>query len=127
VLHESFRIEATKDVVDMVGMMELIHVLTKVAQKIPEVNDRDAAFKSSFAAAEIACENIRKKLQPDGNVAAFLKFVAELGVYSNELKKAKQLLEEALPLFKNEKSIDCTGIIQQCEQIVALIDQKIAA
>ena len=124
-LQESFRIEAGKDALDMVTMMEIIHGLTKLCQGIDDSLDREKNFKTTLTIAESACENVRHKLRADGNTAAFLKFVAELAVYANELTKAKSLLEEARPLFEAEKTIDCSGLVVQCKEIIAIIDRKL--
>jgi hypothetical protein len=108
-------------------MMELIHGLTKIIQNVPDSAERRVQFRSIFKTAMRGCESVRTKLSPDGNVAAFLKFTAELGIYAEELISARSLIQEALPLFQAEKSVDCTGIVEQCEQILSLLDQRIVA
>ena len=126
-LQEALTIETQKDAIDMVTMMELIHAVTKVVQKLPENAERRTQFRSIFGIAMRGCESVRSRLSPDGNMAAFLKFTAELGIYADELDSARSLIKEALPLFQAEKSVDCSGIVQQCEQLITLLDQRIVA
>lgn len=126
-LQEALNIETKKDAVDMVTMMELIHGLTKIIQNMPDSTERRVQFRSIFKTAMRGCESVREKLSHDGNVGAFLKFTAELGIYAEELNSARSLIQEALPLFQAEKSVDCTGIVEQCEQILSLLDQRIVA
>ena len=124
-LQESFSIEAVKDSLDLISMMDLIHCLTKLSQRLTDSAQQQQAFKESFRIATRACESVRKKLNPDGNTAAFFKFVAELAIYANDLPAAKALLAEALPLFRAEKSMDCSGLVSQCSDIITLIDRKL--
>jgi tetratricopeptide (TPR) repeat protein len=127
ILQESLSIEASKDAVDMMCMMDLVHALTKLAQRLTDSGEQSRTYMRTFTIASDACNNVRKKLPKDGNMAAFFKFVAELAIYANQLAAAKCLLEEALPLFQEEKSMDCSGLASQCTEILALIDRRIAS
>lgn len=124
-LMEAFQIEATKDAIDMITMMELIHSLTNLCQRVSDIESRERRFKEVLQIGETACLSVSSRLTKDGNYAAFLKFVAELAIYANELTKAKKLLEEAKPLFEKEKSVDCSGLVGQCTEIIALIDRRL--
>ena len=124
-LIESCSIESCKDSLDMMVMMDIIHTLTGLVQKLPSPDERAAIFQRVVSIALTAANNVRSKFPLDGNVGAFLKCVAELGVYANELQMTRRLLKEAVPLFKAEKSMDCSGLVAQCESIITLIDRKI--
>ena len=69
-----------------------------------------------------ACDNIRRRMPQDGNAAVFYKLTAELAIWAEDLPCADRLLKEAVPLFLTERSMDCTGLADQCKQIISLIE-----
>jgi tetratricopeptide (TPR) repeat protein len=123
-LHAALRIEATKDALDMMTMMEIIQLVSNISQQMP-AEKRAQTLKNVLEAAIKACANVRAKLPQDGNTAAFYKFVAELAFYAQELAVARELLTEAIPLFATEKSMDCSGLVKQCEELINLINNRI--
>lgn len=120
----ALKIESIKDALDMLAMMDIVQLVMKISQKV-EIGKRIQSLKDMLEAGVKACANVRTKMPQDGNSAAFYKFIGELAVYAQEPLVAKELLTEAIPLFQGEKTMDCSGLVKQCQDVISLINSKI--
>jgi hypothetical protein len=126
---KAFRIEAQKDSVDLVALIEINTAIvdTFIKPKVGE-NSRPEIVRSQFRPvleiALTASEHARRKCPRDGNLGALFKIFAELAIWAEEFHISKSLLEEANILFSEEKSLDCSHIIQKCNELMKLIDDR---
>ena len=96
-----------------------------VTRKAPPAAPR-TAYAPIFEIAQIACANAARRLPKDGNLGAFFKIMAELGVWANDLPGAARLMRDAIECFDAEKNLDVSGLNAQCRELVALIDSAIS-
>lgn len=122
---DAFRIEAQKDLVELMTMMELVQLVQGICRMLPAPSDCSHRLKETCEIGLRACQHVRNKLPLDGNAAAFFKCVGELAVHALDLKHARELFVEAVPLFREEKSMDCSNLVAQCTEIISLIDSKL--
>lgn len=127
---EAYRIEARKDVMSLVDLIQLnnsiIDTFTKpnpkVETSVGKIN-RDA-FGPFLADAMEACESARRKLPHDVHLGAFLKIVAELAIWANNLSVARSLLMETLALLEGNDSMECITLVNQANELINLIDHQ---
>ena len=128
---EAFNIEAEKDALSLVDLIQLNNAIIDTFTKpnpqdgcSPGRIDRDA-FKPLIKDALHACDSAKSKLPHDANLGAFFKIVAELAIWANDLRVAKSLLEDALPLLKCDGSSECLTLRNQSTELIKLIDRQL--
>lgn len=124
VLLESLEIETRKDAIDLVAIVENIQHLTVAMRQITS-SSRDHIGCRIVDRVEKACLIVTNRVSLDGNIAAVFKFAAELAIYANRLSSAKKLLEDALPLFEVETSMDCSSLVEQCKELIHILDTRL--
>jgi tetratricopeptide (TPR) repeat protein len=124
---EAFSIESKKDAIDLMTLIELSQRLkdTVIAAMPSDPNAKPVVVRNKFSPilslALQSCEQARNKLPADGNLGAYFKIISELAIWANQLDIAESLLVEAVSLFQGEQSMDCSCLIQQCTEIIALL------
>jgi tetratricopeptide (TPR) repeat protein len=116
---KTLEVEAKKDSLDFLAIMQLINIIVGLAQTNGEPRE---TYKPLLLRVIKGVDAAKKKVPHDGNLGALLKSVAELAIYANQLSTAKKGLQEAILLFRTETSMDCLGLIQQCEEVISLIE-----
>lgn len=124
VLLESLEIEAHKDAIDLLVIVENIQHLTMAIRQITSSSRDHSACRIVDRVAK-ACNKMKQRVSLDGNIAAVLKFAAELAIYANRWSSAKELLEDALPLFESETSMDCSSLVAQCKELIHILDTRL--
>merc|ERR1719215_702052 len=66
-------------------------------------------------------------MKQDGNAGAYYKAAGELFVLGDDCEAGGALLLEAIELFRHETSIDTSGLIRECADLVAYCDGTLTA
>jgi len=108
----AYTIEATKDSIQILTLMEVNNLVVDAIASLNETH----RYQEFLAVGLQACTSIRNHLPQDGNAAVFYKLIAELAIRATEFRTAAGLLHDAIPLLINEKSMDCSNLVDQCQQ-----------
>ena len=121
---EAFQIEAEKDAIDLVALIELSNELIGTVKFLD--NGQRHAYKPILDIAVTACDNIGLKRAPvgDANTGAFFKLMADIAIFAKDLPRAKEWLLIAVNMMENDKGIDCHELEAQCRQLIDLIDKS---
>lgn len=131
VFREAFMIESKKDAIDLVSLIELNRAIVETITKpVPGLEMTPFEIERSefvpvLSEALTACEAARRKLPHDANLGAFLKIIAELAVWANDLVIAKNLLRESIGLLGIQSSEESMLLISQAKELIDLIDHRI--
>lgn len=116
----AYQLEAMKDAFDLVGIMEIHNKLVDTHLSTGEL-DRQG-FRPYFAVADQVAERVRSEMPQDGNAGAFYKVAGELRALGADCPAGRPLLLEAKELFEAETSIDTSGLVKQCADLIAYCD-----
>jgi len=118
--HRALKVEAIKDAFDLVEIMETHTSLVDTHVKSGTL-DRPA-FRRYFGVVGQVVARIRREMRQDGNAGAYYKQAGELYVLGDDCATGRPLLNEAVQLFTGETSVDTSGLIKQCLDLVAFCD-----
>lgn len=118
--HRAYEVAAIKDAMDLVEILQLHNQLldTHLNHVQHEGLDRQA-FQRYFPVALQVAGRVRREQTQDGNAGAYYKAAGELLVLGGDCGSGRPLLVEANHLFQQETSVDTSGLIRQCEDLVA--------
>lgn len=116
--HKAYKLEAIKDAFDLVPILEIHNKLVESHLALKGGFDR-GAFSRYFGVAKQVVDRVRSELLQDGNAGAYYKAAGELYALGNSCDLGRPLLEEAVTLFAGEKSIDTSGLIRQCTDLIS--------
>lgn len=119
--HRAYKVASVKDALDLVEILELHNALLDTHIKGVEGLDRKA-FTMYFDIAKFVVERVRAETKQDGNAGAYYKAAGELLVLGGDCKQGRPLLSEAAELFAAETSIDTTGLVRQCRDLMSFCD-----
>merc|ERR1712217_555346 len=118
--HRAYKVEAIKDAFDLVDIMDIHNKLMDTHLTAGGL-DR-SVFKRYFGVAQTVLKRVREEMIQDGNAGAYYKLAGELYVLGSDCEAGKPLLLEAWRLFKDETSVDTSGLIKACKDLVAFCD-----
>lgn len=118
--HRAYKVEAIKDALDLVEVMDIHNQLVDTHVRAGSL-DR-MAFRKYFAVVEQVLLRVRKEMKQDGNAGAYYKIAGEMYALGSSCSMGKPLLAEAKHLFSVETSIDTSGLIKQCDDLIAYCD-----
>lgn len=118
--HRAYEVEAIKDAFDLVEILEIHNQLVE-AHVGSGALDR-LAFRRYFDVVDQVVKRVRRELKQDGNAGAYYKAAGEMYVLGSSCDVGRPLLVEATQLFAAETSIDTSGLIKQCKDLVAFCD-----
>eukprot|EP00929_Paragymnodinium_shiwhaense_P084169 TRINITY_DN44995_c0_g1_i1.p1 TRINITY_DN44995_c0_g1~~TRINITY_DN44995_c0_g1_i1.p1 ORF type:complete len:984 (+),score=329.16 TRINITY_DN44995_c0_g1_i1:118-3069(+) len=121
----AYEIESMKDAWDLVTLLEIHNLLMDTHLKETD-NITRSKFKDYFKTVDFVLGRVRKELPQDGNAAVYYKAAGELFAWGGEYERGKALFNEAVPLLQAEKSTDCTGLIQACNDMLGFCDRNLA-
>lgn len=124
-LKRAYEIEAMKDAWDLVTLLEIHNLLMDTHLKETEQIER-VKFADYFKTSEFVVNRVKKELPQDGNAAVYYKAAGEMKAWGGRYAEAKLLFELAIPLLRAEKSTDCSGLIQACNDMLAFCDRNIS-
>eukprot|EP00929_Paragymnodinium_shiwhaense_P034879 TRINITY_DN18924_c0_g1_i2.p1 TRINITY_DN18924_c0_g1~~TRINITY_DN18924_c0_g1_i2.p1 ORF type:complete len:430 (-),score=100.13 TRINITY_DN18924_c0_g1_i2:56-1345(-) len=116
-LHRAYQVEAIKDKFDLVQLLEIHNQLVDAHVGTGGL-DR-AAFRKYFKVVSDVVARVRSQMKQDGNAGAYYKAAGELYVLGSDCDRGRPLLVEAITLFKDETSVDTSGLIKSCKDLVA--------
>ncbi|KAF4676230.1 hypothetical protein FOL46_006239 [Perkinsus olseni] len=117
-LERAYSLEAAKDAVDIRVLMEVHNELVEThTEGIEKVNR--LAFRKYIPIVEVATKNIQENVVQDGNAAVYYKLAAELYLWGGMYGECVKMVKMAIPLFKAERSINCTCFVDACERMLA--------
>uniref|UniRef100_A0A7S2CJB3 Tetratricopeptide repeat protein 29 n=1 Tax=Alexandrium andersonii TaxID=327968 RepID=A0A7S2CJB3_9DINO len=120
--HRAYKLEAMKDALDLVEIMDIHNQLVDTHVK-PKGGALDrTGFKKYFSVVDLVLLRVRREMKQDGNAGAYYKIAGEVYVLGKSCSTGKPLLLEAKKLFEVEKSIDTSGLIRQCKDLIAYCD-----
>jgi len=119
-LLRAYELESIKDAFDLVGIMEIHNKLVDTHLSAGGL-DR-AAFRRYFEVSNQVVTRVRTEMTQDGNAGAYYKIAGELRALGGDCASARPLLAEAKQLFVEETSIDTSGLVQQCADLIAYCD-----
>eukprot|EP01099_Mayorella_cantabrigiensis_P003848 TRINITY_DN288_c0_g1_i3.p1 TRINITY_DN288_c0_g1~~TRINITY_DN288_c0_g1_i3.p1 ORF type:complete len:420 (-),score=95.20 TRINITY_DN288_c0_g1_i3:15-1223(-) len=126
---KAYEIEAIKDNVCLVSLMEIHNAIIKIHLSDEKKKQGLATLQQRFRpyedVLEKAYQNIKTSLPQDGNSAVYYKLAAELYCLSGNYQKAVTRFDEAMTLFRNEKSCDCSDLIQECQTLYQFAFSKL--
>mmetsp|Transcript_79613 Transcript_79613/g.165369 ORF Transcript_79613/g.165369 Transcript_79613/m.165369 type:complete len:941 (-) Transcript_79613:78-2900(-) len=124
-LARAYELEAMKDAWDLVVLLEIHNLLMDTHLKeIANINR--TKFQEYFKIVDFVVGRVRKDLPQDGNAAVYYKAAGELKAWGGNYNAAKDLLNKAIPLFREEKSMDCSSLIQACNDMLGFCDRNLA-
>jgi len=123
-LKRAYEIESMKDAWDLVTLLEIHNLLMDTHLKETEHIER-SKFEDYFTIVEYITNRVKKELPQDGNAAVYYKAAAELKAWGGKYSEAQQLFEVALPLFRSERTTDCTELIQACNDMLAFCERNL--
>jgi len=113
-----------KDAWDLVTLLEIHNLLMDTHLKETEHIER-SKFTDYFKTAEYIVKRVKKELPQDGNAAVYYKAAAEMKAWGGQYARAKELFELAIPLLQKEKTTDCSGLIQSCDDMLAFCERNL--
>lgn len=119
-LHRAYRLEAAKDAFDLQGIMEIHGEL--VGTHLSALKLDQGAFQSYFEVVTGVVGRVREEMLQDGNAGAYYKVAGELFALGASCALGRPLLAEAVSLLEVETSIDTSGLVRQCLDLVAYCD-----
>jgi len=125
--HRAYELEAIKDAFDLVAILEVHNKLVDTHLKSKGGSLDRAGFREYFGVVRQVVDRVRRDLPQDGNAGAYYKAAGELYVLGDTCEVGRPLLKEAASLFVGETSIDPTGLIKQCLDLIAFCDGTYAA
>jgi len=114
----AYEVETIKDAFDMLKVLEIHNLIMDTHLKKTKQIVRNE-FKMYCPVAIRTTERVRSQTKQDGNAAVYYKAVGELHMWAGDYTTAETLILEALGLLKVEKSVDCSNLIKQCEDMAA--------
>jgi len=114
----AYDVETIKDAFDMLKVLEIHNLIMDTHLKKTKQIQRHY-FKVYCPIAIRTTKRVREQLVQDGNAAVYYKAVGELHMWAGDYAVAEELVNEALGLLRVEKSVDCSNLIKQCEDMVA--------
>lgn len=124
-LQRAYELEAMKDAWDLITILEIHNILMDTHLKETQHIER-SRFSDHIKTVDYVVNRVRKELPQDGNAAVYYKAAAELKAWGGRYADAKALFDMAVPLLKAEKSTDCSGLIQGCQDMIAFCDRNLA-
>jgi len=119
-LHRAYRLEAAKDAFDLQGIMEIHGELVGTHLSAPKLDQ--AAFQRYFEVVTDVVGRVREEMPQDGNAGAYYKVAGELFALGASCAQGRPLLVEAVSLLEGEISVDTSGLVRQCRDLVAYCD-----
>mmetsp|Transcript_18934 Transcript_18934/g.30715 ORF Transcript_18934/g.30715 Transcript_18934/m.30715 type:complete len:933 (+) Transcript_18934:48-2846(+) len=123
-LKRAYELEAMKDAWDLVVLLEIHNLLMDTHLKETTQIDR-ARFADYFKTAEYLVHRVKRELPQDGNAAVYYKAAAEMKAWGGKYQEAKALFEMAIPLLKAEKTTDCSGLVQSCNDMLGFCNRNL--
>jgi len=120
--HRAYKLDAIKDAFDLVSILDIHNQLVETHMKDEKGGLDRQAFKRYFGVADQVLKRVRAELPQDGNAGAYYKAAGELFVLGGDCVAGRPLLLEAAQLFVGETSVDTTGLIKACVDLVAFCD-----
>mmetsp|Transcript_187 Transcript_187/g.762 ORF Transcript_187/g.762 Transcript_187/m.762 type:complete len:935 (-) Transcript_187:62-2866(-) len=124
-LARAYELESMKDAWDLVTLLEIHNTLMDTHLK-DTTNINRTKFQEYFKTTEFVTGRVRKNLPQDGNAAVYYKAAGELKSWGGKYSEAKELFNEAIPLFQKEKAMDCSGLIAACRDMLSFCDRNLA-
>jgi len=123
-LKRAYEIESMKDAWDLVTLLEIHNLLMDTHLKETQNIER-AKFTEYFATCEYIVHRVKRELPQDGNAAVYYKAAGELKAWGGAYTQARELFDIAIPLLKAEKSTDCSGLIDTCNEMLSFCDRNL--
>jgi len=106
-----------KDALNLIDIMDIHNQLVETHVRGGAL-DR-TVFRKYFGVVEQVLKRVRKDLKQDGNAGVYYKLAGEMYVLGSSCNVGTPLLEEATQLFAAETSIDTSGLMKQCTDLIA--------
>jgi len=120
-LHRAYKVAGLKDALDLLEVLQLHNQLVDTHLRSADGLDR-SAFPQYFEAAGRVASRVKQEMKQDGNAGAYYKAAGELYVLGGSCAAGRPLLSDAVALFRDETSIDTSGLIRQCTDLIAFCD-----
>merc|ERR1719272_1571486 len=114
-----------KDAWDLVTLLEIHNLLMDTHLKETQ-NIEHAKFVDYFKTAEYIVHRVKRELPQDGNVAVYYKAAGEMKAWGGMYEEAQKLFTEAIGLLKVEKSVDTSGLISSCEEMLLFCSRNLS-
>lgn len=115
-LHQAYQLQAIKDALDVVAILEVHNQLVDTHIQAPL--DR-SLFVPYFKVARKVVARVRNEMKQDGNAGVYYKAAGELFVLGDDCVSGRPLLSEAVRLLAVETSVDTTGLVKACVDLMA--------
>ena len=129
-LMHAFSIEAHKDAIDLVVLIEiekcLVETFTRRDSSEPTEDSKNTAVQLRRASnlALVACRRASEIVTPDANLGALFKIMAELAIRAEDFKAAEGLLDDAIRMFSTDTSPNCSILGSQCLELLRLLRDR---
>lgn len=118
--HKAYQLEAIKDAFDLVAILQIHNALVDAHVKSTRSTGLDrTAFRRYFGVLNKVVRRVKAELPQDGNAGAYYKSAGEVYVLGDDCGVGLPLLKEAVRLFKDETSVDTSGLIKQSLALIS--------
>lgn len=121
-IKDAFQID---DTFNLVNLIKELHTKPDSSGKAPSLPDLHAAYGQYVPTLEAVVKRCEPFMSGPkmGDVGALFKSIGEMMLLAGKNEEAIPILSKAISLFQEVTQIDCTGLIEGCNQLLALAAQ----
>eukprot|EP00656_Telonema_subtile_P006235 TRINITY_DN12862_c0_g1_i3.p1 TRINITY_DN12862_c0_g1~~TRINITY_DN12862_c0_g1_i3.p1 ORF type:complete len:440 (-),score=94.38 TRINITY_DN12862_c0_g1_i3:133-1452(-) len=121
VAKNAFQVDDTFGLVNLIKELHTTPIDGK-SMSLPELNVVFSQYVPVLEKAVERCQPLIKTAK-NGDVAALFKTIGEVLLLAGHVELAISILSQAVMIFKEVTQIDCTGLIEGCNQLITIAVQ----